>query len=92
MSLGAQMIVVAKANDTNFGLYVAVYIKDIECALTIAKKLESGTVGINYTSPTSAHDMPFEGYKSSGLGKEGWTVSLHIFLEMKTILMKDNDV
>ncbi|KAJ5371834.1 Aldehyde dehydrogenase N-terminal [Penicillium concentricum] len=83
--------VVAKANDTDFGLYAAVYTKDIHRALRIAKKLESGTVGVNCTSPTSAHDMPFGGYKSSGLGREGWTVSLNNFLETKTILMKVND-
>ncbi|KAJ5971316.1 Aldehyde dehydrogenase N-terminal [Penicillium vulpinum] len=80
--------VVAKANDTEFGLYAAVYTKDINRALRIAKKLESGTVGVNCTSPTAAHDMPFGGYKSSGLGREGWTVSLNNFLETKTILVK----
>ncbi|KAJ5520857.1 Aldehyde dehydrogenase N-terminal [Penicillium fimorum] len=83
--------VVAKANDTDFGIYAAVYTDDIYRALRIAKKLESGTVGVNCTSLTSAHDMPFGGYKSSGLGREGWTVSLNKFLETKTILMKVND-
>ncbi|KAK4869193.1 hypothetical protein LT330_006193 [Penicillium expansum] len=83
--------VVAKANDTEFGLYAAVYTKDINRAMRIAKKLESGTVGVNCTSPTTAHDLPFGGYKSSGLGREGWTVSLNNFLETKSILIKVDD-
>ncbi|KAL2819023.1 Aldehyde/histidinol dehydrogenase [Aspergillus cavernicola] len=70
--------VVAKANNTEFGLCAAVYTKDIHRALRIAKKLD----------PTLAHDMPFGGYKSSGLGREGWSVSINNFLETKTILVK----
>lgn len=71
--------VVAKANDTEFGLYAAVYTKDINRAMRIVTKLESGTVGVNCTSPTTAHGLPFGGYKSSGLGREGWNVSLNNF-------------
>lgn len=37
-----------------FGLYAAVYTKDIDRALRFAKGLESGTVGVNCTSPVTA--------------------------------------
>lgn len=80
--------VVANANDTEFGLYAAVYTKDINRAMRIATKLESGTVGVNCTSLTTAYDLTFGGYKSSGLGWEGWTVSLNNFLETKSVLIK----
>lgn len=80
--------VVAKANETEFGLYAAVYTKDVNRALRMAKKLEAGTVGVNCTSPTSAHDMPFGGYKASGVGREGWTVSIDNYLETKTVLIQ----
>ncbi|CAI4214043.1 unnamed protein product [Parascedosporium putredinis] len=56
---------VAKANDTVFGLYAAVYTKDISRALRVAKALESGYVGVNTTSPRTGRDMPFGGYKMS---------------------------
>ncbi|KAJ5680118.1 hypothetical protein N7536_011257 [Penicillium majusculum] len=80
--------VVAKANNTEFGLYAAVYTEDINRAMRIATKLESGTVGVNCTNLTTAHDLPFGGYKSSGLGREGWNVSLNNFLETMSILIK----
>ncbi|KAJ5111070.1 Retinal dehydrogenase 1 [Penicillium argentinense] len=83
--------VVAKANDTEYGLYAAVYTKDISRALRMAKKLESGSVGVNCTSPTTAKDMPFGGYKASGIGREGWTVSLDNYLETKTVLISIDD-
>lgn len=81
--------VLAKANNTEFGLYASVYTKNIDRALRVAKALESGTVGINVTSPVTARDMPFGGFKSSGTGREGGpTYSLENCLETKTILIK----
>ncbi|KAF1966846.1 aldehyde dehydrogenase [Bimuria novae-zelandiae CBS 107.79] len=78
--------VLAKANDTEFGLYAAVYTKDISRALRFAKGLEAGTVGINCTSPTTGvNDTPFGGYKSSGTGREGEPfTSLNNYLETKS--------
>lgn len=80
--------VLAKANDSEFGLYAAVFTKDINRAMRFAKALEAGTVGVNCTSPTLAKDMPFGGYKSSGSGREGLGHSLSNFLETKTVLIK----
>lgn len=82
---------IAKANDTEYGLYAAVYSKNINRALRVAKALEAGSVGINCTSPTGAKDMPFGGYKGSGVGREGWTCSLGNYLETKTVLIKVAD-
>jgi aldehyde dehydrogenase (NAD+) len=80
--------VIDKANDSEFGLYAAVYTRDINRALRFAKALEAGTVAVNCTSPTVARDMPFGGFKASGLGREGWGHSLDNFLETKTVLIK----
>lgn len=43
--------VVAKANDAEYGLYAAVYTKDITGALHMVKRLDSGSIGVNCTSP-----------------------------------------
>lgn len=83
--------VVAKANDTEYGLYAAVFTKDISRALRMAKKLEAGSVGVNCTSPTSFPDMPFGGHKQSGVGREGWNESLEAFLETKTVMIEVDD-
>lgn len=79
---------VAKANDTEYGLYASVYTKDIGRALRVAKAFESGQVAVNCTSPTYALDMPFGGYKGSGQGREGYGYSLDEYLETKTVLVK----
>ncbi|KAF2006126.1 aldehyde dehydrogenase-like protein [Amniculicola lignicola CBS 123094] len=81
--------VLAKANNTEYGLYAAVFTKNIDRALRFAKGLESGTVGVNCTSPALGKDMPFGGYKSSGVGREGEPLySLNNFLEIKTVVIK----
>lgn len=78
-----------KANDTEYGLYAAVYTKNIDRAMRFAKGLEAGTVGVNCTSPVTGKDMPFGGYKSSGSGREGEPLyTLSNFLETKSVLIK----
>ncbi|EME82031.1 uncharacterized protein MYCFIDRAFT_77659 [Pseudocercospora fijiensis CIRAD86] len=80
--------VLEKANATEYGLYASVYTKDISRAMRFAKGFESGTVGINCTSPAMAFDMPFGGYKGSGQGREGFGNSTEEHLEIKTVLIK----
>ena len=60
--------------------------------MRLSKALESGTVGINCTSPMTAADMPFGGYKSSGIGREDLIRSMDHYLEMKTVLIKVDDL
>ncbi|KAH7143450.1 aldehyde dehydrogenase domain-containing protein [Dactylonectria macrodidyma] len=79
---------IEKANDTDFGLYAAVYTKNLDRAMRVAKALNSGYVGINCTSPQTARDLPFGGYKMSGQGREGWLYSMDNFLETKSVMMK----
>jgi len=80
-----------KANNTEFGLYAAVFTKNIDRAMRVAKALEAGSVGINCTSPTIAFDMPFGGWKGSGLGREGIEFSLGNYLEVKAVYIKLGD-
>jgi aldehyde dehydrogenase (NAD+) len=76
------------ANDTEYGLYAAVYTKDLDRALRVAKSLESGMVGVNCTSPTGAWDMPFGGYKQSGVGRESFLLSMDDWLEHKSVYIR----
>jgi acyl-CoA reductase-like NAD-dependent aldehyde dehydrogenase len=81
--------VLEKANNTEYGLYAAVFTKNIDRALRFAKGLEAGTVGINTTSPQTGRDMPFGGYKASGTGREGEpNYSLSNYLETKSVIIK----
>ena len=77
-----------RANDSEYGLYAAVYTKDIDRAMRVMTKLESGIVGINCTSPTVAPDAPIGGYKQSGYGRESHIHSMDHYLETKSVLIK----
>ncbi|KAF2475010.1 aldehyde dehydrogenase [Lindgomyces ingoldianus] len=80
--------VITKANDTEFGLYAALYTKDVERAIRVGKKLESGMVGINCTSPTGCWDLPFGGWKGSGTGRESLLDSMEHYLEVKSLYFR----
>lgn len=81
--------VLAKANDTEYGLYASVYTNDISRAMRIAKGFQAGTVAVNCSSPTTGPDTPFGGYKGSGQGREGVPYhSLDFFLETKSVIIK----
>jgi aldehyde dehydrogenase (NAD+) len=79
---------VANANNTEHGLYAAVYTKDLDRAMRVAARLEAGTVGVNCTSPTKGDDMPFGGQKGSGVQRESYLHSMETFMETKSVLIK----
>jgi acyl-CoA reductase-like NAD-dependent aldehyde dehydrogenase len=61
--------VVDRANASDFGLAGAVWSRDVDQAIAIAKQLETGTVWINHNLKLRA-DTPFAGRKQSGFGVE----------------------
>ena len=78
--------VVARANDTEFGLAAYFYSRDLGRALRIAERLEAGMVGVN-TGLISTAEAPFGGIKQSGLGREGSRHGLDDYLELKYICL-----
>jgi aldehyde dehydrogenase (NAD+) len=72
------------ANGTIYGLSGAVFSGDVERAMTLARRLRTGTVGVNGAQWFDS-SSPFGGYKQSGLGREWGTEGLEDFLECKTI-------
>ncbi|MDZ5623566.1 NAD-dependent succinate-semialdehyde dehydrogenase [Nocardioides bizhenqiangii] len=61
---------VARANDSEFGLAAYVYAGRLQDALRIAESLEAGMVGVN-RGVVSDPAAPFGGFKQSGIGREG---------------------
>ncbi|SMQ14171.1 succinate-semialdehyde dehydrogenase / glutarate-semialdehyde dehydrogenase [Streptomyces sp. Ag82_O1-12] len=75
---------VTAANDTEFGLAAYLFTQNLDRALRVAERLESGMIGLN-TGLVSNPAAPFGGIKQSGLGREGGTVGINEFLEYKYI-------
>jgi len=74
---------IALANDTIYGLGNGVWSKNIDKALSIAEKLRSGTVYVNTYFETTPQ-LPFGGYKASGVGRENGMAGLLEFTETKS--------
>jgi aldehyde dehydrogenase (NAD+) len=72
------------ANNSIFGLSGSVFSADDDRALAIARRVRTGTVGVNGGNWYAA-DSPFGGYKQSGIGREMGVAGLEEFLERKTI-------
>ena len=75
---------VAIANDSPFGLSGAIFSADEERALAVAGRIRTGTLGINGGVGYSA-DVPFGGYKQSGIGREMGVAGFEEYLETKAI-------
>lgn len=71
------------ANDTKYGLAGYVMGNDKDSLKKVARSIEAGTVGINDTP--GRPDLPFGGYKQSGLGREWGDFGIEEFLEVKAI-------
>ena len=75
---------VAIANDSPFGLSGAIFSGDEERALAVAARIRTGTLGIN-GGVWYAADVPFGGYKQSGIGREMGVAGFEEYLETKAI-------
>jgi acyl-CoA reductase-like NAD-dependent aldehyde dehydrogenase len=75
---------IAVANDSDFGLYGAVFCADPDRAYRVARAVRTGTVAHNgfLFDPS----LPFGGFKMSGIGREGGREGLAAFTELKSII------
>jgi geranial dehydrogenase len=76
---------VAIANDSQYGLGGSIWSPDIERATKLARRLETGTVGINGYLPDL--NAPFGGVKASGLGRELGPESVSAYQQYKAIYL-----
>jgi len=72
------------ANRTRYGLAAYVWTNDFRAAMRTAERLEFGMVGVNEWTPQST-EVPFTGWKESGIGREGGAEGLEEYLETKLI-------
>ena len=70
------------------GLYASVYSNNINTAIRVAAALEAGSVGVNCTSPYGHYDVPFGGYKASGIGRQKGSRAIEEWLEQKSVFFR----
>jgi betaine-aldehyde dehydrogenase len=83
--------VVARANDSEFGLSAGVFTRDIARAHRVVAQLEAGTCWINHYN-LSPVEMPFGGVKASGIGRENSLEALRHYSQVKSIYVETGDV
>lgn len=77
---------IEKANDSIFGLGSSIWTNDLNRATRAAERIEAGYTWIN--SPQTIYDeLPFGGFKQSGLGKEHGIEALDYYTETKSVVV-----
>lgn len=77
---------IALANDSVYGLCAYFHTRDYARLMRVAEKLEYGIVGAN-AGIISAANAPFGGVKESGYGREGGSVGIEEYLDVKYVLV-----
>ena len=77
------------ANQSSYGLCGNVFTRDMKTAAKVAGMLECGGVVINGSSFYRSFEMPFGGWKHSGIGNEGVMTTLQEMSRVKTIVLKN---
>ena len=77
------------ANQSSYGLCGCVFTNNYPLGMQIADKLECGGAVINGASFYRSFEMPFGGWKHSGIGNEGVMTTLQEMSRLKTIVMKN---
>jgi succinate-semialdehyde dehydrogenase / glutarate-semialdehyde dehydrogenase len=86
-TFSSELDMIHTANDTELGLVSYLFTQDIGRAIWLTERLESGMVGLNrgYVSDAGA---PFGGIKQSGLGREGGSVGIDEYLNVKYVAVE----
>ena len=74
----------ALANDTSYGLGGSIWTSDVDRGIELARRLESGSAWVN-RHPAVGPDLPFGGFKRSGIGRENGRPGIDHFAELKTV-------
>ncbi|WP_186392137.1 MULTISPECIES: betaine-aldehyde dehydrogenase [unclassified Pannonibacter] len=79
--------VITRANATEFGLGAGVFTRDIQRAHRVIGQLQAGTCWINTYNLTPIQ-MPFGGFKSSGIGRENGHAAIAHYSQIKSVYVE----
>ena len=77
-------------NTSTYGLAAAVHTSNLNTAIRVANSLRAGTVWVNSYNLLH-HQMPFGGYKESGIGRELGEAALANYSQTKTVSIRLGD-
>ncbi len=83
--------VVARANDTVYGLAAGVFTKDLARAHRVVTRLEAGTIWVNTYNITPI-EVPFGGYKQSGIGRENSLAAIDHYTQRKAVYVETGHI
>jgi betaine-aldehyde dehydrogenase len=83
--------VIARANQTQYGLAAGVFTRDLQRGHRVAAALEAGVVWIN-TYNITPPEMPFGGVKQSGIGRENGLAAIEHYTQLKSVYVEMGDV
>lgn len=78
--------VIRRANATTYGLAAYFYSRDLARVIRVSEALEAGLIGVN-DAQGYTHEIPFGGFKESGLGREGGREGIEDYLEVKSTVV-----
>ncbi|ANG63939.1 betaine-aldehyde dehydrogenase [Marinobacterium aestuarii] len=87
LAFDGEQEVIARANDTEYGLAAGVFTRDLQRAHRVVAQLKAGTCWINNYNITPI-EMPFGGYKQSGLGRENSLAAIEHYTQLKSVYVE----
>ncbi|MDV4181682.1 aldehyde dehydrogenase [Rhizobium brockwellii] len=78
------------ANDTEYGLSSAVFSRNVQRAMAVAARIESGICHINGPTVNDEAQMPFGGVKGSGYGRFGGKAAIAEFTDLRWVTVEDS--
>jgi betaine-aldehyde dehydrogenase len=91
LSFDSEDEAIVRANATEFGLAAGVFTRDLARGHRVIDELQAGTCWINAYNLTPV-EIPFGGFKQSGIGRENSLAALEHYSQLKTVYVETGDV
>lgn len=91
LSFDTEEEVIARANNSSYGLSAGVFTSDIKRGHRVIHQLQAGTCWINNYNITPI-ELPFGGYKQSGLGRENSLAAIQYYTQLKSVYVELGNV